>query len=65
MLERFGTIEMAKDATDDELLKLPKFGPKTLASFRAWDPAQALSLVTLRTDAPVNLWELLPDEQVG
>ena len=59
LLERFGTIARIKAATDDELKELKGIGEKTRASLREWDPTQALSLVRLMTDAPVNLWELL------
>lgn len=62
LLELFGSIEKAKAATDEQLLSLPKWGAKTLASWREWDPKQALSLVQLRYDAPVNLWDILPSE---
>lgn len=61
LLERFGDIATAKQATEGHLLELPKFGKKTVASFLEWDPTQALSLVRLHADLPVNLFDLIPD----
>jgi 5'-3' exonuclease len=58
LLSRFGTLEAARAATDEELgLK-----PKALEKFRAWDPSLAIKLVTLLSDAPIHLNELFPNE---
>lgn len=58
LLAKFGTLEAILAATDAELRAVEGIGPKTLAGLRAWDPALALQLVTLMTDAPVRLAEL-------
>lgn len=62
ILKAFGTLNTAKAASDADLLKLYGVGEKTVESFRAWDPALAVSLVTLMTDAPVKLEELWPTD---
>ena len=55
LLQKFGTLEAIRQVPDAELAKVRGIGPKTLESLRAWDPTLALSLVTLRDDAPVDL----------
>jgi hypothetical protein len=58
MLQRFGTLEAARSAPDHEL----ELGPKTLAKFRAWDPTLAIKLVSLFSNAPITIKEILPTE---
>jgi 5'-3' exonuclease len=59
LLQRFGNLETARAATDEALgLK-----PKALANFRAWDPTLAVKLVTLITDAPININNLFPETE--
>jgi hypothetical protein len=58
LLQRFGTLEAARAAADEEL----ELGPKTLAKFRAWDPTLAVKLVSLLTTAPITIQEILPSE---
>lgn len=58
LLQKFGTLEAAQAATDDEL----ELGPKTLAKFRAWDPTLAVKLVSLLTTAPITIEEIIPTE---
>ncbi|HVJ13866.1 MAG TPA: AAA family ATPase [Polyangiaceae bacterium] len=57
MLKKFGTLQTAQAATDDEL----GLGEKTLANFRAWDPSLALKLVTLLKNAPIHLNDIFKD----
>lgn len=59
LLERFGTLDAAKAATDDELRALKGFGPKVLENFRNWDPTMARSLVLMKDDLPISLEDLL------
>lgn len=55
LLMRFGSLDAALAASDEEILSVPGVGLKTLGGLRAWDPSLARSLVTLMTDAPVIL----------
>jgi 5'-3' exonuclease len=58
LLQRFGTLEAARAASDEELgLK-----PAALKKFRAWDPTLAVKLTTLLYDAPVHINDLFPNE---
>lgn len=61
LLQRFGSLDAIRAATDEELLSVKGFGKKTLTGFRAWDPALARRLVTLLTDAPIRLDKLWSD----
>ena len=58
LLCKFGTLEAIKAATADELSTVNKVGDKTIAAIQAWDPSLAVRLVTLLTDAPVELEKL-------
>jgi len=59
LLQRFDTLDAARAAADEELgLK-----PKQLEKFRAWDPSLAVKLVTLITDAPINLTNLFQENE--
>ncbi len=58
LLQRFGTLEAIRAASDEEIRSVRGIGPKTLTSLREWDPSMALKLVQLMTDAPINLGEL-------
>lgn len=58
LLQRFGSLELIRAASDDEIREVRGVGPKTLASLREWNPDLALSLVTLMDDAPVKLDDL-------
>ena len=50
-------------ATEDELREVNGIGKKTIEGLRSWDPQLALSLVTLMTDAPIDLESLFkPDD---
>ncbi len=62
MLAKFGTLDAARAATDDELA-LVKVVKKTLANFRAWDPSLAVKLTTLIIDAPIHINDVLEGEQ--
>lgn len=59
LLRRFGTIAGIRAQPDPAL----DLGTKTLAKFRAWDPALATKLVTLMFDAPVKISELFPQHE--
>lgn len=58
LLQRFGSLEAARAAADEDL----ELGPKTLAKFRAWDPALAVKLVSLVCNAPITIQEIIPTE---
>jgi hypothetical protein len=51
LLKKFGTLDAARAASDEEL----GLGKKTLANFRAWDPSLAVKLTTLITNAPIHI----------
>lgn len=55
LLQKFGTLEAVRVATDDELRSVRGVGEKTVSCLRAWDPSLAVELVTLKTDAPIQL----------
>lgn len=59
LLNAFGSIEGVKAAASEEGFKFKGVGPERIESIRAWDPALAVSLVSLRVDVPINLTELL------
>lgn len=63
LLERFGTIEGIRAATDEEILSVAGVGKKTLAGLREWDPTLARKLVKLLADAPINLSNLFKTEK--
>ena len=58
LLQKFGSLDAIRAATDEEL----ELGPKTLQKFRAWDPTLAVKLVSLLTTAPITIEEILPTE---
>jgi DNA polymerase I len=60
LLERFGSIEAIKSATDEEILSIRGVGAATLAALRAWDPEPALEMIRMRDDLPILLD--LPEE---
>lgn len=60
LLQRFQTIPGIQAATDEEILSVRGVARKTLDSFRAWDPALAVKLVSLLDDAPIELEKLWP-----
>lgn len=59
LLDRFGSIDAIKRASDEQLLEVKRVGKLTVAAIRAWDPELSLQLVRLRTDAPASLDDLL------
>ena len=67
LLEKFGTLDAVLSAAradvpekENEVTKVRGVGKKTLDSLKTWDPALALKLVSLLTDAPVHLEKLWP-----
>ncbi len=58
LLQKFGTLDAIRAATDEEL----ELGPKTLKKFRDWDPTLAVKLVSLLTTAPITIKDILPTE---
>lgn len=62
LLTRFHKLDyVLAAASDGSLTKglIPGIGDKTIDALKAWDPAQALELVKMRTDLPINLEALL------
>lgn len=62
LLERFGTLAEIKAAVSSGALQkgvLRGIGETTLASLHAWDPTQALELVTMNDQLPISLVQLL------
>ncbi len=55
LLKVFGCIDGIKAATDEQLRAVRGVGDKTLTGIRGWDPALAVRLITLLTDAPVDV----------
>lgn len=63
LLSRFGSLQgVLCAARMGEIGKgvVPGCGEKTVQSLIAWDPAQPLELVTMRSDLPISLVGLLP-----
>jgi DNA polymerase I len=60
LLVKFGTIAAIKAATRIELESVHGIGKNTVFAIQEWDPTESLDLVTLRTDLPIKLVELLP-----
>ncbi len=60
LLVRFGNISAIKKATRLELEAVRGIGKNTVFSIQEWDPTESLDMVTLRTDLPLSLVELLP-----
>ena len=60
LLVKFGTISAIKKATRIELEEVRGIGKNTVFSIQEWDPTESLDMVTLRTDLPLSLVELLP-----
>lgn len=58
LLERFTSLQGILAASDEEILSLKGVGKKTLDGIRNWDSEMAVKLVTLLTDAPVDLTSL-------
>jgi 5'-3' exonuclease len=59
LLNAFGSIDAVKAEAEKPEFKFKGIGPERIASIRAWDPELAVKLVSLATDAPVNLEALL------
>jgi DNA polymerase-1 len=61
LLRKFGSILWALRANDEDITGIEgaKIGPKTLASFRAWDPGKAVELITMNDRLPIDLYEIL------
>lgn len=59
LLKAFGSLDGIKAASQDELLAVRGVGAATVDSVLTWDPALAVSLVTLARDVPVKLEELI------
>lgn len=59
LLKAFDTIARIKAATRIELEAVRGIGKNTVFSIQEWDPAESLSLVTLRSDLPLRLVDLL------
>jgi 5'-3' exonuclease len=59
LLNAFGSIDAVKTEAEKPDFKFKGIGPERVASIRAWDPELAVKLVSLATDAPVNLEALL------
>ncbi len=60
LLRKFGTIAAIKAATRLELEAVRGIGKNTVFSIQEWDPTESLDLVTLRSDLPIRLVDLLP-----
>ncbi len=60
LLRTFGNIAAIKAATRLELEAVRGIGKNTVFSIQEWDPTESLDLVTLRSDLPIKLVELLP-----
>ncbi len=60
LLVRFGDIKTIKAATRLELESVRGIGKNTVFAIQEWDPAESLDMVTLRSDLPLSLVELLP-----
>lgn len=58
LLQKFETLEAIKAATPEELSEVRGVGEKTITAIQEWDPTMAKRLVTLLTDAPVDLYEM-------
>lgn len=59
LLDNFGSIPGILAATDEQILSVKGVGKKTLEALRSWNPDMAVKLVTLMTDAPVELEDLI------
>jgi DNA polymerase-1 len=59
LLVRFGTIAAIKAAPRTELGQVRGIGKNTVFSIQEWDPTESLDLVTLRSDLPLRLVDLL------
>jgi len=65
LLTLFGDIDRIKATAKDkphEILAVPGIGKTVLYNLQEWDPALAVLLVTLLTDAPVSLEHLWDDD---
>lgn len=64
LLERYETLERVQLAAVSGALSkgvVPGVGEKTIESLREWHAGQALDLVRMRTDLPIELVDLLPE----
>jgi DNA polymerase-1 len=61
LLNRFGTLYDARHAQDAQITGIEgaKIGDKTLASFREWDCAKAIELITMNDRLEIDLYEIL------
>lgn len=62
LLKHFGNLAAIKSAPIREIEMIRGIGKTTLFSIREWDPSLAVKLVTLLTDAPVNVSTLFTEE---
>lgn len=60
LLCRFATIPNIKRASRLDLEAVRGIGKNTVFSIQEWDPTESLDLVTLRSDLPIRLVDLLP-----
>lgn len=60
LLVRFGDIKTIKAASRVELESVRGIGKNTVFAIQEWDPTESLDMVTLRSDLPLSLVELLP-----
>jgi DNA polymerase-1 len=60
LLVRFGNISSIKAAARIQLEEVRGIGKNTVFSIQEWDPTESLDLVTLRSDLPIKLVDLLP-----
>lgn len=59
LLKHFGTLKAVKAAPRTELEQVRGIGKNTVFSIQEWDPTESLDLVTLRSDLPLRLVDLL------
>lgn len=62
LLGRYDSWQGIRAALESGDLKpgaIPGVGAKTIESLKAWDPTQALELVTMNSNLPIKLWEIL------
>ncbi len=65
LLEQYGSIDVIQAAARADIIHIPGIGPKTLEALKAWDPTQAVELVRLRRDVPVDLFAILPSQEAA
>ncbi len=65
LLEQYGSIDIIQAAARADIISIPGIGPKTIESLKAWDATQAVELVRLRRDVPVDLFAILPSQEAA